>query len=254
MNLSAILYGFGGSGKTYTALTSFCDPLTGELTSNGRWIRFGAESNPAVLVPPGHIYQFSTHKEFASYMLAALGEIKKGVEIGPWVFDGYSEWALLYLHDHEGEDNMTQYKGLKDAFVAITRLTSPVALGSTVIWTARIDKKRDDIVNKKGEVFVEGDPDFLPSEYYPGISGRWTKFNMPNYANLVLHCDTLMTKQTRVGKLVEVPTHRVHLVSGNDYFVKNCWEHRLLATGHPGYLDNPTWSQIMQALEGKDGG
>jgi len=274
--LAYLYYGWGGSGKTFTGTSGLVDHASGRLLAEGKWVTFGRESNPRIMLPDsyrklasGRSLEFRSPdlkdrqwlSDFRKFAERLYSNARKGQHLDVLVFDGFAEFDIIFERTHKlmqlGGDNVWKaWADMLDEFYATTQILNPKELGCHVIWTTRVatrklgteDKGRLDDDGKP--IVVGADPDWINTEYYPAVRGKFHQY-LPNYFDMVLYMDTDTTTDPKTK--VSLPVHRVHMLRTGDFFIKNCWDDKWIAAEFPPVLHNPTFYDIQHKLEDFNG-
>ena len=252
---SWLLYGLAGSGKSAFGVSSFWDWQQRKVIGKGRWITIGRENNPALMVPASFrkagnvslrlrapaLDDTTWLKDFEEVMTALLSMAKAGEHLDGLVFDGWSEFDLLFENTFVGsgaDRNIKKFEALLNNAFAIASMLDPEELGCHVFTTARVMERRKQHVNPKtGTTMGEADPEYM-SDYYPAFRGKF-RYDMPNYHNMVMYMEL---------KEGHPPTHLMHMLKTGDYLIKNSWEHAWKAANLPEAIENPTFPQVWHLL------
>lgn len=254
MNISQLVYGFAGAGKTAYATSSFWDWEKREQIRNGRLLLIGREDNPALGIPEELIKRFPNPKldsldfmeEFIAYLKALYlnNQDPKKEHIDAVAIDSISELALVFeiAYGNAG-DNSSKYRKwdeLLKKFLTAVQLFDPIVLGAHCIATARVAERRKGTSDSKGAT-IGADPDYMEADLIPAMKGQF-KLNLPHYFNIVSFMDTIAPKLQGTRRV----EHRLHLEPGTDTLYKNQWEH--LWTG-PTVLSNKKFNDILKIIE-----
>ncbi len=254
---SFLLYGPAGAGKTKWPVSAFWDGK--REIARGKWVTFGREDNPFLLVPEscrttasGASLRFKSPnledqnwlKKFDTFTKALLDQCRRDHPLDVLVIDGLSEFDLLYENTFpQGsgrENNFAKWMGLMDAFFAALQRLDPDELGCHVIVTARVMQRRvdDDEARavKAGEIMPL--PDFMPS-----IKGSF-KDNLSHYFNNVFYLHTL-PGQTKTAP----PQHTLNVLTNGNYLTKLQGETEWLAAKYPRTLVNSNFYDVQHRLE-----
>ena len=263
-NASTLLYGGPGTGKTALAVSSFWDWRKHKRIANGKLITFGGEDNPALMIPEEcRQTDKGTSLRLTSPMLDETAfleqfdlitrrlvlDAREGNNLDVLVIDGLSEFDLLFEETYGGAGEGSSFAKwgalLSQMFSMMMRL-SHTSLGCHVIMTARVMEKKSGQQAKQST--VAGDPDWVDFDYYPSMRGSF-RLHLPHYFNLVLYMEQ---KQVRVAEGPRagesVPAHIVNLVRHGKFYVKNVWQHQLLASKEETQIINPMWPSLWELL------
>lgn len=261
---STLLYGGPGAGKSALAVSAFWNWRKREQVANGKWITFGAEDNPALMVPEEFRHtEKGTSLRLTSPLLDSqafldqfdlisrklLLDAGQGKHLDVLVIDGLSEFDLLFEETYKGsggEDdsgNFGKWNGLLSQMFSMMMRTTHTALGCHIIMTARVMEKKKAKQTKRAT--MAGDPGFLDFDYYPSMRGSF-RLHMPHYFSMVLYMET---RQARVGDKVQ-PVHIVNMVRNGDFHVKNQWEWPWIQSGRPSSVANPMWPSLWKMIAG----
>lgn len=274
--VAVLLYGNGGVGKTPLAVSAFWDWMRRKKLAEGRWITLGREDNPALAVPEEFRTMYDGKmslrlraptldddrwvRDLDKVTLDLVKAARKGQKLDALVFDGFSEFDLLYekvvdnnggpdslLPETERKENFAKWNSLLESFFSIVQRLDPTELGCDVICTARVMEKKRAKQSKKGTV-IPGDPEYLDFDYYPAIRGAF-RYLIPCYFNMVLYMDVEVRPVDVGGKILKAPTHILNTVATGDFFVKNHWEWQWMKLGLPFEMVNPMWSDVRRNIE-----
>jgi hypothetical protein len=263
-----LFHGDTGSGKTYTAVSSFWDVDRQEAICNGRWVTFGREDNEALGVPeelrkrfipnPQRPLQFLL--DFLEY-LKAVHDLTGGPDaLDALVIDGWTEMSNIYALTKPADEgsSLKFWGGWKDALLAILQMANPTLLGCHILATARVEERRTGI-KKKGhdtgtdatDYFVQPDPEYIEAyKYHPAITGKWARFNLGNYHPYIFYMSQEV-EQRMVGvskRMRDIPVHYAHLLATGDFRVKNWYEREWIRFDLPEQLTNPTFADILTEI------
>ena len=263
---SGLLYGGPGSGKTALAVSAFYDWQTGTpVTENAKLVTFGREDNPALAVPEsyrqtdkGTSLRFSSPQldsmdwlekfELVTEML--LHEASKGNCLDVLVIDGMSEFDLLFEEvfaaQNGGSDEFKKWNALLSQMFATMIRLDPVALGCTVLVTARVMERKKERRSRMSS--IAGDPDFVDFDYYPSLRGSF-RLHFPHYFSYVWHMETQMMRATSgkwEGQML--PAHVLNMVRTGEFYVKNQWEHQWLQAGEELQILNPSFPDVHSRM------
>ena len=264
--LSMLYYGGPGAGKTELAVSSFWDFKTRKQIRRGRLLSFGRETNPAVLdqLPPETVIRFTSPStparamefvtEFRKYMDVLLKAVGTEQAIESIVFDGFSEWNAIYQaafdRRYPDGDKWAKWEAMKREFINTMQLLDPESIGAYVLGTARVDRFKKPIQDKKGQTLVQGDADmFSDFKYIPQMSG-WTRDNLGHYFNFVLYMEEEVITGRLEGDKAErrVPQHLTYMLPVGDFWIKNSYEREWLRAKHPDHLTNISFDGILDLL------
>ena len=262
MNLSSLLYGGPGSGKTTFAVSSFWDwknqrPVVRDGKElKGKLVLFGRENNPALGVPEDSIIRFSSPsldndkwlRDFEGFMASLIKAARQGNKLDALVIDGMSEWDLLYEEVFERmnagtRDKFAKWEALlRDGFSTMQRADT-IELGCQILVTARVMEKKKAIQSTTGKVIASGDPEYMDFDYYPSLRGSF-RLHFPHYFNLVLYADT----NVKLVNGKKRPVHSLSMVRHGDFYVKNVFEYQWLEEEKPIELYNPSYWEVYDML------
>ncbi len=264
-NISMMLYGISGGGKTGTGLSGFWDFKQRELIKGtvGRWLRVGVERNSAIAPPADKIKHIPAEKNPALITQKVeeyLGALTKGVQNGEFekkngklthlLFDGFTELAAQRTAREGSESNKWDtFKAWKESYLNLVQLLDPGELGLDchVISTARIGEA------KKGQTIrgedQAGDPEWLEAMgLIPEVDG-WARKHLPNAFEYVFYVSKERVKEVVKGKSTSRVVARIHMQSEGEYLVKNQFDHCWFEAGLPNYIDNPTFQDILDLMD-----
>lgn len=269
---SYLFYGWGGSGKSFVGTSGLVDHKTGVPHATGKWITFGREGNPRIRLPEDYTHMANGKslsfrapdlkdrtwlEDFKRFTERLFTNARKGQYIDLVVLDGFAEFDLLYERTFNnmqlgGTDHWAAWSSMLEEFYAAMELLSPDELGCHIIWTTRVANRKKGTYDKKIDEVVGADPEWLNTEYYPAVRGKFHQY-MPHYFNMVLYCDTDTEEVTINKEKVLRPVHQVHMLRTGEFFIKNDWGDEWLDAGHPVVLKNPVFYDIQHKLEDFNG-
>lgn len=266
-NLSILVYGGPGSGKTRFGVSAFWDFKKHVPLCNGRLIDLGREYNPAIEseIPTELVKRFSLDADPSKY-LNTFTEIRQYIgqvirardtkdAIDVLVFDGITEWNQMYQLAFEGTpgnagaDKFAKWDGLQREFRKLMQMLDPRTLGATIITTAMVGGVRKELTKRDGTVAAQGDPDWMQDvRYFPDIQGS-AKNQLGRYFNVMSYIDLATTSATVNGVIRTIPQFKFYMVPGTDYWVKNVWVDKWINAGLPDYLTSPTYQDMIDSIE-----
>ncbi len=255
---SVLLYGMGGAGKTPLAVSSFWDWKRGRKICNGKYITFGAEDNPALMIPEEFRHtDKGTSLRLTSPLLDSTAfltefdrvtrrfvlDAEEGHPIDVLVIDGLTEFDLLFEETYaDTGDNFAKWNALLSQMYSMMLRTSHNVMGCPVIMTARVMERKKGTQSRT--MTIGGDPGFVDYDYYPSLRGSF-RLQLPHYFGLVLYLETAQEK-LQDGRVV--PTHIVNMYRTGDFFVKNQFEYAWIKAGKAAKLVNPDWPDLWEQL------
>lgn len=263
--MSALLYGGPGAGKTALAVSAFWDWRKKEKVANGKIITFGAEDNPALMIPEecrhtdkGTSLRLTSPlldsqtflEQFNLITRRFIKDSEEGHPLDVLVIDGLSEFDLLFEHTYvdtgDKESQFAKWNALLAEMFACMMRASHTALNCQVLMTARVMEKKKAKQGRSGS--IAGDPDYIDYDYYPSMRGSF-RLHMPHYFNLVLYMET-KTARTADGRVV--PAHVVNMVRNGDFYIKNQWEHSWLENEKNTAVANVMWPDLWKRMTAAD--
>ena len=257
-----LIYGPPGAGKSWFGVTAFWNPVTRQEVARGKWVTFGQEDNPFLLVPEscrstrsGVSLRFVSPTlsdqawltRFDTFTKSLLDQARKAPPLDVLVIDGLSEFDMLYETTFKGVEGdsgkFAKWNGLMDTFFGIMQRLDPVELGANIIVTARVrERKRGtDVEEHARKKDIEDDA--APFDYYPSIRGGFKDW-LGHYFNSVFYV------HTRKPKVPGGPSeHVLQVLTGGDYLTKLQGEHLWVPAGYPAELVNPTFYDVQHRLE-----
>lgn len=266
--ISLLVYGFGGGGKTTMGVSAGWDWKAKKPIRPFRWLRIGSEKNRALGVPDEYVRVFNSPDQkslrFIDDLLAYLKALKiendKAIRetgspaVEAVIVDGISELGLLYESVHKtndtGNNKFKVWDEMLEKLYALVQLLDPEELGAHVVVTARVGERRREMKDNSGKVINPGDPEYVGVDYYPQLRGSF-RLSLPHYFDLVLYIEKeLVTAEVGGKRRTNVPVHRLHLTGSKDYLLKSKWEYEWLQAGHPDFLDNASFDDLLNLIEG----
>jgi len=251
--LAYLFYGWGGSGKSFLGTSGMMNHTTGELLADGKWITFGREDNPRIRLPAAYretkagkslslrVPDLKSRQwltDFQRVTERLLVAARKGRHLDFLFMDGFAEFDLIFERSHKklgmGDQQWSRWADMLDEFYDTVQICDPRELGCHVIWSTRVADRKLGTFDKKVDAVVGADPEWLNTEYYPAVRGKFHKY-LPHYFDMVLYCDQ-DTIELKDGSRQGV--HNVHMLRTGDFFIKNAWDDEWLAAGLP---ERPRW-------------
>ena len=268
-----LIYGPPHAGKTSLVTSAMWDWVEKKKIREGRLISIGREKNSFLHTPDEFTHTGSGESLYIKAPLldtdvndaeydrwlktldqltrSLIRDAKQGKADRPQVigFDGWTEFDLLYENSaaRQKMDTMQRFGSLLSQTFGLLERLDPEVLEIAFISTARVAERRKAKVNKRGEEFVPGDPDYIDVDYYPSYRGQM-KFDMPHYFSNVFFMQEEVRKVKRgeyVGR--EMPVHALTVLRSDEaqhFLIKNQSEHEWLDAGYDTTLINPSFDDI----------
>jgi hypothetical protein len=261
---SHLFYGPPGGGKTALAASSFWDFQEERMIGKGKIITVGTEYNAGLNIPDEcRRTDNGTSLELISPMLddtefltqfdlltrKFVYDAQNGERLDALVFDGLSEFDLMYEYtfkqeDDERESKFAKWEGLMaEVFRCLTRL-NPRTLGCQVFSTARVMERKKAVQSKQGGSTQSNEVGWHDFDYYPSMRGSF-KHQLGHYFQNVFYVETVPAS---LPDGTTIAAHAVHTLMAGDYLTKCQWEHKWQHAGLASPVINAQWPKLWQML------